>query len=454
MHAILIIIMWPLPYPGPTHDPSWGYCGLAMNAALQMGMHRPGFHREYGFPDLSQEQAQLRTVTWMMAFQTSVCLSTFLGVPPFIDATPHMDAILANTSGLPKVIVAQTDIQLHVARFTRALDNAMELAAKVMYINMFERDLDRLRATFESTWSSNVELNLTSAKLYLYAHIFVSPKRGSTGVEMPPAGQSPHSLLADSGARKIIYSGLAAAVSYIHSFSEEQQAALSPPDATGVETGAPWDASPAATATSAPSTSSPPGPPQKVNRQMYFPHHYWRSLVMASFFLLKFLAVAAAPGVGGEAEAEAEQELARNHLATSYKTFMSYANSIEHVAVAKTLERLVQTAAGVPAEGKVNTRLGASVIFDGLLVFGQLEKARTAGMLELQAQMQMQTQTHQDHVQPQQQAETPLFFDSGAATPGYGGFDNGFSIAEFLDSDWNLPWETNFFDMGMATQDR
>jgi hypothetical protein len=72
LHAILIIIMWPLPYPGPTHDPSWGYCGLAMNAALQMGMHRPGFHREYGFPDLTQEQVQLRTVTWMMAFQTSV----------------------------------------------------------------------------------------------------------------------------------------------------------------------------------------------------------------------------------------------------------------------------------------------------------------------------------------------------------------------------------------------
>ena len=72
LHAILILVMWPLPYPGPMNDPSWGYCGLALNAALQMGMHRPGFHREYGFPDLTQEQVQLRTVTWMMAFQTSI----------------------------------------------------------------------------------------------------------------------------------------------------------------------------------------------------------------------------------------------------------------------------------------------------------------------------------------------------------------------------------------------
>jgi len=72
LHALLIIVMWPLPYPGPTHDPSWGYCGLILNAALQMGMHRPSFHREYGFPDLTQQQVQLRTVTWMMAFQASV----------------------------------------------------------------------------------------------------------------------------------------------------------------------------------------------------------------------------------------------------------------------------------------------------------------------------------------------------------------------------------------------
>lgn len=74
LHALLLITMFPLPYPGPTHDPSWGYCGLAVNAALQMGLHRPGFHREYGFPDLTPEQSALRTVTWMVCFQTSVWL--------------------------------------------------------------------------------------------------------------------------------------------------------------------------------------------------------------------------------------------------------------------------------------------------------------------------------------------------------------------------------------------
>jgi hypothetical protein len=319
-------------------------------------------------------------------------------MPPFIDATPHMDAILASPSGLPRVIVAQTDIQLHVARFTRALDHTGEATAKVMYINMFERDLERLRGTFESTWSNNLELNLTGAKLYLYSHIFVVRRQGSDTI-----GQNARALLEDSGSRKIIYSGLTAAVSYIHSFSEQTQSVPSPESC---------DTSPAS---SLPQTS----------QQMSYPHHYGRTLVLASFYLLKFLALA--PDVP-----EAEQELARNHLTTSYNIFMSYTTR-ESIATAKTIELLVKTA-GIPAEGKVNTRHGASVIFDGLLTFSQLEKARNAGKL--------------DRAEP----ETPAL-ESTDVTPGYDGFDNGFSIAEFLNTDWNLPWDTNFFDMGMEMRD-
>lgn len=35
-------------------------------------------------------------------------MSRFLGIPPFVDATPHMDQILANKGGLPQTIAAQT----------------------------------------------------------------------------------------------------------------------------------------------------------------------------------------------------------------------------------------------------------------------------------------------------------------------------------------------------------
>jgi len=421
LHALLIIVMWPLPYPGPTHDPSWGYCGMILNAALQMGMHRPSFHREYGFPDLTQQQVQLRTVTWMMAFQTSVwyvtrmpsdfrgspanrgSLGTFLGIPPFIDATPHMDAILANPSGLPKIIVNHTDIQRHVARFTLALESATDLGGKVMHINMFERDLERLRTSVESTWSNDMELNVTGARLYLYSHIFVGRRRGSGA-----AGQA-RLLLEDSGSRTIIFSGLTTAVKYIHSFCGA---------------GPSSDTSPGAS--SAPET----------HRHLSYPHHYWRTLVLASFYLLRILALAS------EIPA-AEQELARNYLTKAYDIFLSYPNSIETLAVAKTIELLVQTTTGVPTENKVTTRLGASIIYDGLLTFSQVQKARSTGML------------------PQGEPET---VGPGVGSPGempmtpsiaaYDDFDGGFSLAEFLNTDWDLPWDANFFDIGSDVLDR
>ena len=410
LHAILILVMWPLPYPGPMNDPSWGYCGLALNAALQMGMHRPGFHREYGFPDLTQEQVQLRTVTWMMAFQTSIgCVfnsaslyskandhrvSTFLGIPPFIDASPHMDAILAKPTGLPKVMVAQTDIQLHVARFTLALDGVMEPSSKAIHLNMFERELERLRSTFEPIWTGDTELNIIGAKLYLYGHLFVARKSEDSSM------QNPHHLIGDSSSRRILYSGLAAAVSYIHSFSELQLPESSP---MSPET---------------PSSASP----LVANREWYYPHHYWKNLCFASFFLLKFLAVASDA-------TEADQELARNHLTTAYNIFMGYPNNKEAVGVAKTIELLVQTNA-IQAEGKVATRLGASIIYDSLLTFSQLEKARHAGKLDM---------SEQEHPAAVQTVLTPV----GES------FESNFSLADFLNADWNLAWETNFFDMGM-----
>jgi hypothetical protein len=295
------------------------------------------------------------------------------------------------------MIVAHTDIQLHVARFTRALDDTVDLSAKVMYINMFERDLERLRGTFQSTWGDDVELNLIGAKLYLYSHIFVARSKENYRV-----GKVVKPLLGDSGWRKIVYSGLSAAVSYIHAFSEQGRQASSP-------------------------SASSPIPLEEPVQLRCYPHHYWRTLVLAAFYLLKFLAL-------DSDSTETERELARNHLTTSYDTFMSYPNSIEHIAVAKTIEMLAKTS-GIPAESKVNTRLGASIIYDALLTFSQLQKARSAGKLD------------------REESEVSMI-EATSGIPEDASQDDGFSIAEFLSTDWDLPWDTNFFDVGMETRDR
>jgi len=316
-------------------------------------------------------------------------MSTFLGLPPFVDSTAHMDDILTKTKGLPRVLTAQTDIQLHAARFTQALDGASDPATRLGYINLFDRDLERVRGTFQDTWTEEAELNLLSAKLYLYSHSFIA---GQPSLFLG-AGGSSH---LDSSARVILMDGLSTVVRYIHAFSQLDQSALSPFSAGA----------------SQPTNS-------QVNRQLHLPHHYFRTLAFSAFFLLKFLAIA--PDA-----TESDKILARNNLTTAHGIFMAYPYSKETRGVAMTIETLGKT--NVAREGKVQTRLGASIFYDALLNFSQLEKAKAAAA--------------KDNLE---RAEGNLDSTVGGE-PFVGGMD---LTAEYLSANWDMLWETNFFDMGM-----
>ena len=69
IQAILILCHWPLPTPLQSQDPSWNFLGMITNAAVAIGLHRPGHEREFGFPDLTLREVELRTKTWLHLFQ-------------------------------------------------------------------------------------------------------------------------------------------------------------------------------------------------------------------------------------------------------------------------------------------------------------------------------------------------------------------------------------------------
>jgi hypothetical protein len=68
IQALLIICLWPLPVKKQIYDPSWGYCSLAVSAALQIGLHQSGSQWEYGFHKLSARDVEFRTKTWLGCF--------------------------------------------------------------------------------------------------------------------------------------------------------------------------------------------------------------------------------------------------------------------------------------------------------------------------------------------------------------------------------------------------
>ena len=72
IQAVHILSMWPLPFRMQPEDPSYNYAGIVTNAALHMGLHAPGYEREYGFPRCTLKDTELRTKTWLSLFSHNI----------------------------------------------------------------------------------------------------------------------------------------------------------------------------------------------------------------------------------------------------------------------------------------------------------------------------------------------------------------------------------------------
>ena len=79
VQALLILCNWPVPKVNQGADPAWNYSGLAINAAMQMGLHHPlstpdSLHDYSGWTKAALSRVSLRTrvLTWLSCFNINV----------------------------------------------------------------------------------------------------------------------------------------------------------------------------------------------------------------------------------------------------------------------------------------------------------------------------------------------------------------------------------------------
>lgn len=77
IQALLYLCMWPIPVKMQQKDPSWLYCGIAINAARFMGLDR-----QQAIPSLRSQgvvagDVQARTNTWLGCFYVGTSYVTF-----------------------------------------------------------------------------------------------------------------------------------------------------------------------------------------------------------------------------------------------------------------------------------------------------------------------------------------------------------------------------------------
>jgi hypothetical protein len=298
-----------------------------------------------------------------------------------------MDVVLATSHSVPRGIRAATEIQSQVARFTAALDSDSGLFARIQYISLFDQDLERIRLNFQDAWTPIIDLGFLGAKLYLYAHVFTQKRHNLRNFDS-------QILQNETQFKVIITSGFAAAVRFVYLISQPYVLNGSTlPDITSSEP-----------------TS------MKENPHWRLPQHFYQKLALAAVFLVKFLVVASH-------SSDSDKDTARNHLTMAFDIFDTYPNSKVHHSIAKKIEIMSRTNSA--GEGVTNSRLGANMLYDALIEATNIQRAKESAS----------TGKAGDIFNPISTAE---------AMDG----DIPSDLAQYLNADWPMPWDT-FFDLDM-----
>jgi hypothetical protein len=69
LHGIILLCFWPLSVTKQIYDPSWNYCGLVTNAALQMGLQNFTARGAAILRRQSEREQAIRAKTWMACVQ-------------------------------------------------------------------------------------------------------------------------------------------------------------------------------------------------------------------------------------------------------------------------------------------------------------------------------------------------------------------------------------------------
>lgn len=332
IQAILILCHWPHSGPRQSEDASWQYCGMALNSAMQMGLDKdqpedisPGFHGKF---NLHETTPFSRHMTWLACFYISTSLSVWLGVPPHLSSPAQLNAISAVAKQphvLPQFMV-QVEIQRQVVQYSTALAGDIDASTVSTLSNLFNNELDSLVNSMRELWTPRHEIQLLGAKLYLFSLcITVASKQKEQGAS------SAISYTSDP-ARLAVQLGLPAAVSLIHLISKLNKEALE---------------------------SSQNGP-----EVVHYPKYYFRLVVFAVAFLMKFLSA-------NPQAAQDDRELAISHIANAHQFFASYSPAPDFVEVAA---MIAVWAKNLKHEGEEEsttrkTRFGASLLYETIKRF-------------------------------------------------------------------------------------
>ncbi|OQV08211.1 Fungal specific transcription factor domain-containing protein [Cladophialophora immunda] len=330
VQALIILCYWPNSGERQSQDLSWQFCGVALNAAMQMGMDQPSHERvNAGFggrSNIHQMSRYARQMTWLALFCISTSLATWLGVTPHISSAMQLQYVvqMARDPEVPRTFRAQVEIQRQVVLYSTSLAGVGDFGTGSTLFNLFNNELDTVATTYKDSWTTRLEIQLLGAKLYLFSlcHIHAHQRK-----RRKPPFEDADGLHSD---KALLHRGLPSAVSLIYNMSKLQKEYPAEPET-----------------------------PDDVSSVIHYPKYYFRSTMFAIAFLVKFLSA-------NPTAAQEDRELAISHVVFGQRFFSSFPGCRDFSRAAEVVEIMAK---GLKIESdnredSISSRHGASILYD------------------------------------------------------------------------------------------
>ncbi|KAI0599551.1 hypothetical protein F4775DRAFT_550358 [Biscogniauxia sp. FL1348] len=326
IQALLILCMWPMPVEKQPQDPSWLYCGIAVNAAVFMGLHRHNSVGTLRCVGITPAMREVRMLTWLGCFYVSSSLAMHLGLPPMVNSSDlaTITTFLSEHS-IPRGFEAEIKLHTIITNFTSLLSHdSNDGVVDSSILRLFDREIDTLKVEFPDQWTRMAESSTLVAKIHIYALVITRGQAGTVSRDI------------------LLKLSLSAALRIIHlanaRFNDDT------PDMFNLTT---------------------------IQRQRTMVKNYFRGLAFATAFLLRYFSL-------NNAASTEERQLAANHVILSHTIFKScsiYPRD-EHGRVAVLFETLCQKAPVFfdPDKLRVADRMGVSILLDAINTASDLRR--------------------------------------------------------------------------------
>ncbi|KAJ5888358.1 hypothetical protein N7495_008399 [Penicillium taxi] len=181
--ALCLLCSWPFPISSTSTDPTFMLCGMMVQVAMQLGLHRPSHSQDFSKfrVELIEEELRDKVRTWAICNIVAQRVSTGYGQPPstLYDWTLSSSDSLDQNFKLPEDIKPRLEIEKFCDKITRALytnrRDPVGLTSdreREAMISFFSRDFDELEVELKIQNDFITGLYLRAAKLHLHLSAF------------------------------------------------------------------------------------------------------------------------------------------------------------------------------------------------------------------------------------------------------------------------------------------